>query len=383
MADKIFLNSHFAFRSDTLENWQRENAVLKNGEPSIVSDGNENEWLKIGDGVTTWNDLPFKTGWIRALYNCNFNNLKINDENNVVGYKGYKMIGYNLINDGKAVEIELRDAELEEKAREKYAIGDLVNIDASTHTYQHQKITNITTNYVGNSVITLEEVNGDKISFTLEPESELENWLWIAEKSYGEVVPLFSYAIAGGINTTAVGYGAFTAGRDNKVFGNYGTAIGRKTLAAFCGVATGLQTKATGLRAATFGTNTIASGADSLAMGVKSKTFAPSSFAGGDASKTYGVGSLAYGLRSNAEGDYQAVVGKDNIPDDIALFIVGNGTYEKKSNAFVVNKNGTATVKKDPVNNMDVATKQYVDRLEKEIEALKQAIINLGGTINV
>ena len=152
MADKIFLNSHFAFRSDTLENWQRENPVLENGEPSIVSDGNENEWLKIGDGVTTWNDLPLKTGWIRALYNCNFNNLKTNDKNNIVGYKGYKMIDYQLCDQNgnavdettsKYVNIELRDAELDEKAIDKYAIGDLVNIDANTYTYQHQKITNI------------------------------------------------------------------------------------------------------------------------------------------------------------------------------------------------------------------------------------------------
>ena len=67
----------------------------------------------------------------------------------------------------------------------------------------------------------------------------------------------------------------------------------------------------------------------------------------------------------------------------IALYLLWVMEHtEKKSNAFVVNKNGTATIKKDPVNNMDVATKQYVDRLEKEIEILKQAIINLGGVIN-
>lgn len=62
MQDKIFLNSHYAFRADTLENWQRENPILENGEPSVVSDGNDGEWLKIGDGVTPWNDLKYRQG---------------------------------------------------------------------------------------------------------------------------------------------------------------------------------------------------------------------------------------------------------------------------------------------------------------------------------
>ena len=62
MADKIFLKGTFAYREDTLENWQAENPILEKGEPSIVRDGTDGEWLKIGDGVTAWNDLPYKKG---------------------------------------------------------------------------------------------------------------------------------------------------------------------------------------------------------------------------------------------------------------------------------------------------------------------------------
>ena len=62
MADKIYVNARYGFREDTLENWQNNNPVLERGEPSIVSDGENGEWLKIGDGETPWNDLPYKKG---------------------------------------------------------------------------------------------------------------------------------------------------------------------------------------------------------------------------------------------------------------------------------------------------------------------------------
>ena len=62
MSDKIYLSGTFAYREDTLENWQNANPILEKGEPSIVRDGADGEWLKIGDGVTAWNDLPWKRG---------------------------------------------------------------------------------------------------------------------------------------------------------------------------------------------------------------------------------------------------------------------------------------------------------------------------------
>ena len=62
MANKIYLNSTFLYREDTLENWTSSNPILEKGEPSIVRDGADGEWLKIGDGETAWNDLPWKKG---------------------------------------------------------------------------------------------------------------------------------------------------------------------------------------------------------------------------------------------------------------------------------------------------------------------------------
>ena len=62
MADKIFLNARYAFRSDTFNNWQNSNPILEKGEPAVVTDGIDGEWLKIGDGVTPFNSLEWKKG---------------------------------------------------------------------------------------------------------------------------------------------------------------------------------------------------------------------------------------------------------------------------------------------------------------------------------
>lgn len=63
MPNKIYVNARYGFREDTIENWQVENPVLEKGEPSIVRDPEEpSEWLKIGDGETPWNDLPYRKG---------------------------------------------------------------------------------------------------------------------------------------------------------------------------------------------------------------------------------------------------------------------------------------------------------------------------------
>ena len=58
----IYANARFTHRADTLENWQSKNPVLLKGEPSIVTNGAEGECVKIGDGVTDWNHLPYIRG---------------------------------------------------------------------------------------------------------------------------------------------------------------------------------------------------------------------------------------------------------------------------------------------------------------------------------
>ena len=60
---KIFIKD-FIFQParKKLAEWQSENPVLRDGEFGVVFDGTETEWLKVGDGVTAWNSLPYKKG---------------------------------------------------------------------------------------------------------------------------------------------------------------------------------------------------------------------------------------------------------------------------------------------------------------------------------
>lgn len=59
MADRI------QFRRDTPANWSAANPVLAEGEAGWVIGTRE---LKIGNGVTPWNDLPFLSAAVDANY---------------------------------------------------------------------------------------------------------------------------------------------------------------------------------------------------------------------------------------------------------------------------------------------------------------------------
>lgn len=49
----------FKFKRGTAARWAEVNPILEPGEPGFVYDSNR---LKIGDGVTPWNDLPYIDG---------------------------------------------------------------------------------------------------------------------------------------------------------------------------------------------------------------------------------------------------------------------------------------------------------------------------------
>lgn len=55
MAD-IYINSTFKLKRGTAARWAELNLVLEAGEPGFVLDEKR---LKIGDGSTPWNDLPY------------------------------------------------------------------------------------------------------------------------------------------------------------------------------------------------------------------------------------------------------------------------------------------------------------------------------------
>lgn len=97
---KIYLNGQIAYREDALSNWEAENPVLERGEPAIIRDGINGRWLKIGDGVTPFNDLPYMLG-PRGEKGDKGNPFKYEDFTaeqlaNLKGAKGDKGDSYNL-----------------------------------------------------------------------------------------------------------------------------------------------------------------------------------------------------------------------------------------------------------------------------------------------
>lgn len=58
MSGETFSGFNVLFRRDTAANWASVNPILGNFEPGGVT-VNGVQILKMGDGVTAWNDLPF------------------------------------------------------------------------------------------------------------------------------------------------------------------------------------------------------------------------------------------------------------------------------------------------------------------------------------
>ncbi len=62
MKKRIKANARFVYKSKTAAEWQAENPILLNGEIGFVSDAHEIDFFKVGDGITEWNNLPYKKG---------------------------------------------------------------------------------------------------------------------------------------------------------------------------------------------------------------------------------------------------------------------------------------------------------------------------------
>lgn len=61
MTQKIF-NVRFQFRNNTEADWQAKIGFIPlQGEPCVTTDGDNIGRIKIGDGTSTWEELPYVT----------------------------------------------------------------------------------------------------------------------------------------------------------------------------------------------------------------------------------------------------------------------------------------------------------------------------------
>lgn len=62
------INTTFKLKRGTAARWAEVNPILEQGEPGFVYDENR---LKVGDGKTPWNDLPYIDGK-REVFNFDY-----------------------------------------------------------------------------------------------------------------------------------------------------------------------------------------------------------------------------------------------------------------------------------------------------------------------
>ena len=115
-----------------------------------------------------------------------------------------------------------------------------------------------------------------------------------------------------------------------------------------------------------------AEGMNTRANGERSHAQNAGTTANGDYSTAEGWGTVADGTAQTVMGCFNAAIADDGT--EAAYLVIGNGTRdEERSNALVSRKDGRLTIGMDPLNNMDVTTKQYVDNyISEQISQFKK-----------
>lgn len=161
---------------------------------------------------------------------------------------------------------------------------------------------------------------------------------------------------AEGCSNTVSGIGSHAEGYSNTVCGNESHAEGGNNTINSCydshvegsqnivnssySHAEGSINTASGENSHVEGHNNTASGENSHAEGNSNIAEGKNSHVEGCGNTASGENSHAGGIGNYASGDSQTVVGRYNKAVDAALFIVGNGTGKKTSNAMVVTEEG-------------------------------------------
>ena len=175
-----------------------------------------------------------------------------------------------------------------------------------------------------------------------------------------------------GYYTTASGSGTLATGRDTKAIGSWSTAMGYKSEANDNNsIAMGNRSKANGYTSIAMGYEAIANGDYSSAMGQYS-------VADGKSSTAMGYGSIASDYSSLVIGYFNlngsTVTGSATQANSAnTAFVIGNGTFSNRSDAFKVMANGDTTVSNDLTVGGDIVVSSDA--------RLKANIVSLGSTL--
>lgn len=251
-------------------------------------------------------------------------------------------------NDGKTAEIIVDDADLSDKARDKYAVKDTLCFDGKSHFYTELTIAEnglysididgkaYSVIKVNISELTVKPTTGVQVDTNDDGSyntDEKENWAWVAGKSFGIPMLRSQGAFASGVAEDedgelilAIGYGAFASGRNTKAIGDYAHTEGRDTIANYAGHAEGRTTKALNQYAHAEGYKTQALAIASHAEGANTIATGERSHAEGTSTQAIGNNSHAENSYTQANGNNSHAEGAQTIADGDASHTEGNHT---------------------------------------------------------
>ena len=179
-------------------------------------------------------------------------------------------------------------------------------------------------------------------------------------------------ASAIGYFTTASGDGTLATGRDSKAIGDWSTAMGYKSESnGNNSIAMGNRSKANGYTSLAMGYEAIANGDYSTATGQWSEAIGSHSTAMGKSSKANDYSSLVIGYYNLSGNTVTGSATQANTAN--TAFVIGNGTFSSRSDAFKVMANGDTTVSNDLTIGGDVVVSSDL--------RLKANIVSLGSTL--
>lgn len=424
------VDAKFLLRHDIISEWETKNPVLEYGEAGIgynLDDSGKviDYVIKMGDGITPWNDLvqTDNTGIIAISDNispepwekpCKIKSEIFNDYvNNVVTAKGTHVEGRNNFASGKYAHVEgFRNTLLGDDGHAE-GYGTM----PANYVFQQAGKT-LTKNLSADEIYSQwwdPQNNNARFSLCRGTfgHSEGQDSVAYGESSHAQGRWTFAegnHSHAEGSGSVAKGYAShaqgsfskaigemsFAGGQEAQAEGNNSVAVGLRVIAKGNGsVAFGLENQAAGEASAAFGKDNMIfnNGYDplaSLVVGYQNRVGGGYAFATGTKSIAthYGSNVLGSGLISNTQNS--TVVGKFNKPDATILFGVGNGTGDisditfsengcllvdgdsiKRQNAFTVHEDGHAEIQTQGETDNSITTLSYVNN---EVEKQKNYI---------
>ena len=257
------------------------------------------------------------------------------------GNKAFKILAITKKEEAHTYDITLRGDV--SSGADPYEIGDIVQITANINFHNCFKISGISI-ADGNSIVSIEKTDSRSVStlsLGTEHPNNTENWLYVAGKDNGEISPWLTGATATGEDVIVSGAGAFGAGYNNTVSGDFGFSSGRGNKTGYSGFTSGADNEAGDYSFAT-GNGNKATGIDSFASGVNTQATKYGARAGGSGTLARNEFATAEGLGTRTYRQAQFVVGQYNKARKDTLFEVGNGASETEtSNAFEVYEDGS------------------------------------------